>query len=295
MMNISDEPVTKLHALFKAEVDGLAADLEVPARAYFGGSLNLLDDTEIVDLSLELQYLMGGLLASDDPTSLSSPAYQALESFIVNLARKVLSRGGDVEGLVRYTQALQRALILKLEERNAVPFTRSRSVLAFFSDIFLELIFTVYRTYLDQKEQTIRSQESELRETATPITEIWEGVITLPIIGSLDSSRTVLIMESLLHRIAEEHSKVVVMDLTGVSAMDSQVSHHLIQMVRAIKLMGAQAILTGIRPEIARAFTQLEIDLGDINTRGNLADGLKDAFRLIGVKVVRVSDRDGDA
>ena len=292
---LGKERTEKLEALFKAEVDGLAAALEVPARTHFGGSLNLLDDTEIVDLSLELQYLVGGLLASEDPFSMSSPAYQALESFFNNLARKVFSRGGEVEGMVRYTQALQRALIFKLEERNDVQFTRSRSVLAYFSDIFLELIFAVYRTYLDSKEQTIRSQESELRETATPITEIWEGVITLPIIGSLDSSRTVLIMESLLNRIAEEHAKVVVMDLTGVSAMDSQVSHHLIQMVRAIKLMGAESILTGIRPEIARALTQLEIDLGDMNTRGNLADGLKDAFRMIGVKVVKETGRDIDA
>ncbi len=288
------ELTEKLKALFAAKMDGVAVALEAPARAHFGGSFNLLDDTEIVDLSLELQHLLGGLLSSDDPFDLTSPAYQALESFFVNLARKVLSRGGEVEGLVRYTQALQRALIFKLEETSGAPFTRSRSVLAYFSDVFIELILTVYRAYLNQKEQTIRSQESELRETATPITEIWDGVVTLPIIGTLDSSRTVLIMESLLNRIAEEHSKVVVMDLTGVSGMDSQVSHHLIQMVRAIKLMGAEAILTGIRPEIARALTQLEIDLGDMTTRGNLADGLKDAFRLIGVRVVKDTVAGGD-
>ena len=128
-------------------------------------------------------------------------------------------------------------------------------------------------------------QEAELRETATPITEIWDGVLTLPIIGTLDSNRTMIIMEALLNYIAKEHTSTVVMDLTGVKNIDSQVSHHLIQMVRAVQLMGADAILTGIRPEIARALTSLNIDLGGVTTRASLSDGLKEAFRRMGIIV----------
>jgi rsbT co-antagonist protein RsbR len=284
-MNAERELTEKVRALFALKVGNIAPALEKPAHQFFGGAAGLLDDPELSDLSLELQYLIAGLLATADPFSRESSEYRALESFFTNLARKVLTRGGDVDDIVRYTQALQTALIRALEQESGTEFTKSRSVLLFFSGHFTELILTVFRAYLEQKDETIRSQESELRETATPITEIWDGVLTLPIIGTLDSSRTMLIMESLLGHISKEHIKVVVMDLTGVSSIDSQVSHHLIQMVRAIKLMGSEAILTGIRPEIARALTTLNIDLADICTRGNLSDGLKEAFRRLGVHV----------
>jgi len=276
----------KLKALFDHQVGDISPALEQPARQYFGGVHGLLDEHELSDLSLEVQHLITGVLGSENPFDRESPEFTALESFFVNLSRKILTRGGDVEDIVRYTQSLQNTLIQALQHESSVEFTKSRSVLMFFSNHFIELILTVFRTYLNQKDETIRLQESEIRETATPITEIWDGVLTLPIIGSLDSNRTMLVMDSLLSYIAREHSKVVVMDLTGVSNIDSQVSHHLIQMVRAIQLMGAQAILTGIRPEIARALTTLNIDLGDICTRGSLSDGLKEAFSLLGVQVI---------
>ncbi|MFP4154704.1 MAG: STAS domain-containing protein [Halothiobacillaceae bacterium] len=283
---MSQEHLTeRLKALFALKIEHVAPALEQPARQFFGGVHGLLDEHEISDLSLELQHLIGGLLAARDPFDRESAEFLALETFFVNLSRKILTRGGDVEDIVRYTQGLQNVLIQGLEHEAGVEFTKSRSVLLFFSRHFTELILAVFRTYLHQKDETIRMQESEIRETATPITEIWDGVLTLPVIGSLDSNRTMLVMEALLNYIAREHSKVVVMDLTGVSNIDSQVSHHLIQMVRAIQLMGAQAILTGIRPEIARALTMLNIDLGDICTRGSLSDGLKEAFARLGIKV----------
>jgi rsbT co-antagonist protein RsbR len=161
----------------------------------------------------------------------------------------------------------------------------ARAILLYLSSLFNELVLAVFQAYLSEKERTIWAQEAELRETSTPITEIWDGVLTLPIIGTLDSSRTMIVMEALLNRIASERASAVVMDLTGVKNIDSQVSHHLIQMVRAIQLMGADAILTGIRPDIARALTSLNIDLGNVTTRATLSDGLKEAFRRMGIQV----------
>ena len=112
-------------------------------------------------------------------------------------------------------------------------------------------------------------------------------MLTLPIIGSLDSSRTMIVMEKLLSRIESDRARVVVIDVTGVMAIDSQVSHHLIQMIRATGLMGATAILTGIRPEIARALTSLNIDLSSVTTRSKLSEGLKEAFRQLSIEVSR--------
>ncbi len=285
-MNGETQLSEKLRALFAHKVGDISEQLQRPFRRFFGEAKGTLDDPEIADLASEFRFLIAALIASANPASQESNEYRALESFFVAFARKVLIRGGGIDDIVRFVQALQDTLIAALEAESGVQFTKSRSVLQFFSSLFIEMILVVFRTYLDQKDETIRSQQSILREAATPITEIWDGVLTLPIIGTLDSNRTMLIMDSLLNHIARQHTKVVVMDMTGVSSIDSQVSHYIVQMVRAIKLMGSDAVLTGIRPEIARALTMLNIDLEDICTRGSLSDGLKEAFRRLGIHVV---------
>lgn len=268
----------------KLQVGNLSAAIEREGESVFGSS-NLLSRDEITDASTEFLELVVMLLDTKNPLATDQPEFQALVAFFHNLSRQLLARGGQIEDFVRYIQFVQRCFIEILEEEKGVGFDDSRGVLLLLSSVFNELMLAVFRAYLDEKEKTIHAQQDELRETATPITEIWDGVLTLPIIGTLDSSRTMLVMESLLNRIATDRANVVVMDITGVRRIDSQVSHHLIQMVRAIQLMGADAILTGIRPEIARALTSLNIDLGNVTTRASLADGLKEAFRRLGVAV----------
>lgn len=286
---------SRLIDLLKTQIGNITGAIEKEGRMLFGGSNNLMSADEISDFSIEFFQLLVALLESKDPLDDASPQFHALEIFFNNLSRQILVRGGRVEDLVRFNQFMQRALIEALEDdqqenaagakTSAQDFSELKTILLFLSTTFNELNLAVFQAYLEEKEKTIYAQEAELRETATPITEIWDGVLTLPIIGTLDSSRTMLVMEALLNRIAQERAKAVVMDLTGVKNIDSQVSHHLIQMVRAVQLMGAEAILTGIRPEIARALTSLNIDLGSVTTRATLSDGLKEAFRRMDIHV----------
>lgn len=275
----------KLTALFTLKIGDISGHLEEVGREFFCSHNKLMDDDEIADLSSEFVSLISGLLGSKDPHKRTSPQFHALEAFFSGLAQRVLMHGGNVEDVVRYAQQLQHTLIAALEQSSGVMFTQSRSVLLFFAQHFDELIMAVFRTYLVERESTLKAQEEELRETSTPIAEIWDGVLTLPIIGTLDSSRTMLVMEALLNRIAKDHARAVVMDLTGVKNIDSQVSQHLIQMVRAVQLMGADAIITGIHPEIARALVSLNIDLSGVTTRASLSDGLKEAFSRMGIQV----------
>jgi rsbT co-antagonist protein RsbR len=275
----------KLKALFGLKVSNIAADLEAPGLKFFCGDNRLMDREEVADFSHEIESLVASLLGSEDPGNLASPEFQAMKTFFGNLSHRVLMRGGHVEDMVRYTKALQNTLIEVLEKKSGIPFSKSQAVWLYLDDVFNELVMAVFGAYLAEREQTLQAQQAELRETATPITEIWDGVLTLPIIGTLDSSRTMLVMEALLGRIAKDHAKAVVMDLTGVKNIDSQVSHHLIQMVRAVQLMGSYAIITGIHPEIARALVSLNIDFSNITTRANMADGLKEAFSRMGITV----------
>jgi len=267
-------------------VGKISAIIEKEGQSIFGHK-NILSNNEINDYSLEFLELLTMLLHAGDKVDRRGAEYKALRQFFANFSQQIQVRGGDMDEFVRYVHFLQRVFLENLEENKTVSFEKTREILMLLGMIFNDIILDVFHIYLEGKEKTILAQQEELRQTSTPITEIWDGVLTLPIIGSLDSSRTMIVMEKLLQRIESDRARVVVIDVTGVMAIDSQVSHHLIQMIRATGLMGATAILTGIRPEIARALTSLNIDLSSVTTRSKLSEGLKEAFRQLHIEVTR--------
>ena len=267
-------------------VGKISAIIEKQGQSIFGHK-NLLSNNEINDYSLEFLELLTMLLHAGEKLDRRGAEYKALRQFFGNFSQQIQVRGGDMDEFVRYVHFLQRVFLENLEENKTVSFEKTREILMLLGMIFNDIILDVFHIYLEGKEKTIQAQQEELKQTSTPITEIWDGVLTLPIIGSLDSSRTMIVMEKLLQRIESDRARVVVIDVTGVMAIDSQVSHHLIQMIRATGLMGATAILTGIRPEIARALTSLNIDLSAVTTRSKLSEGLKEAFRQLHIEVTR--------
>jgi len=263
----------------------ISSIIEKQGQSIFGQT-NLLSNEEISDYTLEFLELFVLLVQKGDKPDHRSPEFKALRKFFGNASHQIQLRGGTLDEFVRYVQFLQRVFLENLESDSSATFEQTREILLLLATMFNDIVLDVFHSYLEEKERTITAQQEELRQTSTPITEIWDGVLTLPVIGTLDSSRTLVVMESLLSRIEADRAKVVVIDVTGVLAIDSQVSHHLIQMIRAIGLMGAEAILTGIRPEIARALTNLNIDLGDVITRSSLSEGLKEAFRRLNIEAV---------
>jgi len=274
--------------LFMTQVGAISNVIEERGKTIFGKE-NVLTIEEIKDYSLELLELLVNILHAGDDIDRRGPEYRALRRFFTEFSHQIQVRGGNLEEFLRYTQFLQGVFLEGLEADEKLSFEQTRSVLVLVANIFNDITMDVFHVYLDEKERTIQAQQEEIRETSTPITEIWDGVLTLPIIGTLDSSRTVAVMQKLLSRIESDRARFVLMDVTGVVAIDSQVSHHLIQML-AVGLMGARAILTGIRPEIARALTSLNIDLGDVVTRSTLAEGLKETFHSLGITTGKSSD-----
>ncbi|MHB8347664.1 MAG: STAS domain-containing protein [Acidiferrobacterales bacterium] len=270
--------------LLMLNVGKISAVIEQQGHRIFGQA-NLLSKEEINDYSLEFLELVVMLLQSGKHMDRRSAEFSALRKFFTTFSQQIQMRGSNLDEFVRYIQFLQRVFLDNLEADATVDFDQSREILLLLGSIFNDIILDVFHVYLEEKERTIQAQQEELRQTSTPITEIWDGVLTLPIIGSLDSTRTMMVMENLLSRIEAERARVVVIDVTGVMAIDSQVSHHLIQMIRAVGLMGADAVLTGIRPDIARSLTSLNIDLGEVTTRATLSEGLKEAFRRLRIEV----------
>lgn len=269
--------------LFMTQVGSISNTIEERGKTIFVTE-NLLSAEEINDYSLEFLELLVNVLQASEEVDRFGPQYKALGQFFREFSHQIQIRGGKIEEFLSYTQFLQNAFLDGLKSDASLTFEQTRAVMQLIAAIFNDIIMDVFEKYLKEKEETITAQQQEIRETSTPITEIWDGVLTLPIIGMLDSSRSVAVMEKLLSRIEKERARVVVMDITGVVAIDTQVSHHIVQMMHAIGLMGALAILTGIRPEIARALTSLNIDLGGVVTRATLAEGLKEAFDYLGIK-----------
>src|SRR5205807_3871483 len=138
-----------------------------------------------------------------------------------------------------------------------------------------------------ERERVIRQQQESIRELSTPVLQIRERLLLLPIIGVIDTQRARLITESLLRSIRANRAKVVVMDITGVATIDSKVANHLLQTVTAARLMGASVIVTGLSAEVAQSLVELGIDLGKLNTIGDLQGGIEQAERLLGYRVVQ--------
>lgn len=147
----------------------------------------------------------------------------------------------------------------------------------------------LYTTEIYQKsrEDVIARQQQELLELSTPVVKLWEGVLALPLIGTLDSARTQVVMESLLQQIVASGASIAIIDITGVPTVDTLVAQHLLKTVAAARLMGADCIISGIRPQIAQTIVHLGVALGDVMTKATLADAFAVALMRVGAKVVR--------
>jgi rsbT co-antagonist protein RsbR len=148
-----------------------------------------------------------------------------------------------------------------------------------------ELGLITINTYQRAREDVINRQQQEMLELSTPVVKLWEGVLALPMIGTLDSARTQIVMESLLQKIVETGSEIAIIDITGVPTVDTLVAQHLLKTVTAIRLMGADCIISGVRPQIAQTIVHLGVDLQGVTTKANLADALALALKRTGATV----------
>jgi rsbT co-antagonist protein RsbR len=152
-------------------------------------------------------------------------------------------------------------------------------------------LYTV-EVYLHSRESIISRQQQELLELSTPVVQLWDNVVALPLIGTLDSERTQVVMENLLEKVVETGASIAIIDITGVPTVDTLVAQHLLKTVAAARLMGADCIISGIRPQIAQTIVHLGINLADIITKATLADAFAIALQRTGAKVTRLAAKD---
>ncbi|MCG0287111.1 STAS domain-containing protein [Streptomyces sp. PSAA01] len=260
-------------------------------------------DEEIADRWVELQMEQALLDTDIGEAELREEADALIEALVPGL-----QSGVPVDRVVTSTPGLHEAVVglsMRRARAGATPTATSLAVLAlkealllavqrdtrdaeelFASAVFMNRLLDVagalsFETYVDGREEIIRRQSQQLMEQSTPVVRLWRQVLAVPLIGTLDTARTQVVMENLLQAIQDHEALVAIIDITGVPTVDTAVAQHLMQTVNAVRLMGADCVISGVRPSIAQTIAQLGIDLSTILTRATLADALAAAIKMI--------------
>ncbi|MBB4812891.1 MULTISPECIES: STAS domain-containing protein [Pseudomonas] len=195
--------------------------------------------------------------------------------------------GQDSQQTASFIFALKGPLFALLQREYAEQPAQLAEQLWEISELLDALGMHTIRTFQKSRELVIKRQQEELLELSTPVVKLWDGVLALPMIGTLDSQRTQVVMESLLQRIVDTGAEIAIIDITGVPTVDTLVAQHLLKTVTAIRLMGADCIISGVRPQIAQTIVHLGLDLQGVVTKANLADALALSLKRLGVTVTK--------
>lgn len=228
-------------------------------------------------------------LSAGDSTGLQSTQWQELRRFLEELSAERARHGFNSSETATFVFSLKRALFEQLQLGYADARHELGDQLWAISELLDQLGLHTVKAFQKSREEVIQRQQEEMLELSTPVVKLWEGVLALPMIGTLDSQRTQVVMESLLQRIVDTGSEIAIIDITGVPTVDTLVAQHLLKTVTAIRLMGADAIISGVRPQIAQTIVHLGLDLQGIVTKANLADALALALKRTGQIVTRTA------
>jgi len=216
---------------------------------------------------------------------LETGAVEALQAYARDLSERIIPRGVETDEVVGIVLLLRDVLARSLFAKYQTDFQLLNRILDSYEPAANRIANTVAVGFVQERERIIRQQQEAIRELSTPVLQVRERLLILPIIGVIDSQRARQLTEQLLRGIRTNRAKVVVIDITGVAAMDATVANHLVQTVEASRLLGATVIVTGLSPEIAQTLVTIGVDLGKMNTVGDLQGGIEEAERLLGYKV----------
>jgi rsbT co-antagonist protein RsbR len=247
---------------------------------------DLINDAELSDQSRRFLGLLRTSLVKGDG-DVGAADWEEVRRFLADLSRLRAQQGFTPSETATFVFSLKQALFERLREHLKDP---AALVQAIWDTTLLLDRLGLYTTELHQqsRDQVIGRQQQELLELSTPVVQLWEGVLALPLIGTLDSARTQVVMESLLQKIVETGAGIAIIDITGVPTVDTLVAQHLLKTVAAARLMGADCIISGIRPQIAQTIVHLGVELHDVITKATLADALAVALRRLGLTIARV-------
>jgi rsbT co-antagonist protein RsbR len=240
------------------------------------GRVESLPAAELREQCDQFLSLLAGPANSDSILDLNDAAWTPARTFLADLSRSRARLGFSPSETASFVFALKRPLFALLRREFADDAQQLADETWLATALLDQLGLLTMEEYQRGREEVISSQQHEMLELSTPVLTLWDGVLALPLIGTLDSARTQIVMEKLLQRIVETGAQIAIIDITGVPTVDTMTAQHLLKTVTATRLMGAECIISGIRPQIAATIVHLGVDLGDVTTKATLAD----AFRV---------------
>jgi rsbT co-antagonist protein RsbR len=246
---------------------------------------DLMSNDELRKESDELLNALLNAWNDDNISDFQSPDFDQVNEILSGISITRARQGYSPKETGNYIFSLREALIQALHTDFKGEAGELLSATIQIIKLVDGLAAVTFETFIKGREEVILRQTDEITEISTPVIRVWDGILALPIIGTLDSARTQVVMENLLVQIVETGSSIAILDISGVPAVDSLVAQHLIKTVSATRLMGAECIISGIRPEIAQTVVHLGIDLSSIVTKATLASALRYAFTLLKLEV----------
>ena len=221
--------------------------------------------------------------------SLDDDEWEDLRAVLADVSKERVGRGVTPTEMATFVLALKAPQFTRLAAMTDIESGKLISDVLMVTRLVDAFAIYTNEIFIGERDQIIERQRQEMLELSTPVVELWDRVLTLPLIGTLDSARAQEVMENLLETILERQAEVVIMDITGVGTVDTQVAQHLLRAAAAVRLMGAECIISGISPMIAQTMVQLGIDVGTVSTRSSIRTALADALQKVGY-VIKTSE-----
>ncbi|HLY17497.1 MAG TPA: STAS domain-containing protein [Bryobacteraceae bacterium] len=247
---------------------------------------DLISEAELRTDSRSLLTVLKEALAASSSQDLASAQWSKTRDLLVDLSRRRAVQGFSPTETATFVFSLKQPLFDQIAQTTNDP-KLVTELLWNATTLLDKLGLITTEAFVKTREGVIARQQQEMLELSTPVVELWDGVLALPLIGTLDSSRTQIVMQNLLEAIVAKAAIIAIIDITGVPTVDTLVAQHLLKTVAAARLMGAECIISGIRPQIAQTIIHLGVDLGNVITKATLADAFRVSLKQLGLIVAK--------
>jgi rsbT co-antagonist protein RsbR len=286
-MMMAASGASRVAAVLKKYEKELLSDWLAELKAGGAGADGRISDSDLRTQAEEFLAALREASRSDGVGDIERPEWAPVRDFLEGISRSRVAQGYSSDQTATFIFSLKRPLFARLSKELGSDAKALADEMWAATQLLDKLGLHTVKTFQKTREDVIKRQQEEMLELSTPVVKLWEGVLALPMIGTLDSARTQIVMESLLQRIVDTGSEIAIIDITGVPTVDTLVAQHLLKTVTAIRLMGADCIISGVRPQIAQTIVHLGVDLQGVITKANLADALALALRRSGYTVTR--------
>jgi len=215
-------------------------------------------------------------------SDITAPEFKDIREFLEGISRSRVAQGFSSDETASFIFSLKKPFFAALRQDAGKDADALADQTWRATELLDALGLHTVKTYQKSREEVINRQQREMLELSTPVVKLWDGILALPMIGTLDSARTQVVMENLLQKVVETGAQIAILDITGVPTVDTLVAQHLLKTVTALRLMGAECIISGVRPQIAQTIVHLGVDLQGVTTKANLADALAFALKRTG-------------